>query len=41
MSNARGSVAQTAASEPWVKVTGSPRLWNWLAERRVIAVGEP
>ena len=24
-----------AGSEPWVEVTGSPRLWSWLAEQRV------
>jgi uncharacterized protein (TIGR03032 family) len=24
-----------AGSEPWVQVTGSPRLWNWLAEQQV------
>jgi uncharacterized protein (TIGR03032 family) len=24
-----------AASEPWVEITGSPRLWSWLAEQRV------
>ena len=23
------------ASEPWVEVTGSPRLWSWLAEQRI------
>jgi hypothetical protein len=34
-------MAQMAASEPWVQVTGSPRLWNWRAEQRVIAIGEP
>jgi hypothetical protein len=22
-------------NEPWVEVTGSPRLWSWLAEQRV------
>jgi uncharacterized protein (TIGR03032 family) len=27
--------AVPAAGEPWVQVTGSPRLWNWLAEQRV------
>jgi uncharacterized protein (TIGR03032 family) len=24
-----------ASSEPWVEVTGSPRLWSWLAEQRI------
>ena len=24
-----------AANEPWVQVSGSPRLWNWLAEEHV------
>jgi uncharacterized protein (TIGR03032 family) len=28
-------VAAGAGSEPWVQVTGSPRLWNWLAEHQV------
>ena len=27
--------AVPVAGEPWVRVTGSPRLWNWLAEERV------
>jgi uncharacterized protein (TIGR03032 family) len=35
MSNSPGSAAQAAAGEPWVQVTGSPRLWNWLADQRV------
>jgi hypothetical protein len=29
------SPAVGTASEPWVQVTGSPRLWNWLVEQRV------
>jgi uncharacterized protein (TIGR03032 family) len=29
------STAAGAANEPWVQVTGSPRLWNWLAEQQV------
>ncbi len=29
------SVAAGAANEPWVQVTGSPRLWGWLAEHQV------
>ena len=29
------SVAASAADEPWVQVTGSPRLWSWLAEHQV------
>ncbi len=27
--------AAGAANEPWVQVTGSPRLWSWLAEHQV------
>jgi uncharacterized protein (TIGR03032 family) len=29
------SSAAGAANEPWVQVTGSPRLWSWLAEHQV------
>jgi uncharacterized protein (TIGR03032 family) len=29
------TTAAGAASEPWVQVTGSPRLWTWLAEQQV------
>jgi uncharacterized protein (TIGR03032 family) len=34
MNSAPVSAAQSS-SEPWVQVTGSPRLWNWLAEQKV------
>jgi uncharacterized protein (TIGR03032 family) len=29
------SIPAGAAGEPWVEVTGSPRLWGWLAEQQV------
>jgi uncharacterized protein (TIGR03032 family) len=35
MMSETNSATAGAASEPWVQVTGSPRLWNWLAEHRV------
>jgi uncharacterized protein (TIGR03032 family) len=34
MSDAISPPATTSA-EPWVQVTGSPRLWSWLAEHQV------
>jgi uncharacterized protein (TIGR03032 family) len=34
MSDATRS-AGAAENEPWVEVTGSPRLWNWLADQHV------
>ncbi len=29
------TIANGPADEPWVQVTGSPRLWSWLAEQQV------
>ncbi len=34
MTNVPGSAPQ-AAGDPWVQLTGSPRLWNWLADQHV------
>jgi uncharacterized protein (TIGR03032 family) len=34
MSSSVGTAAP-AGGEPWIQVTGSPRLWNWLGEHQV------